>query len=89
MTLLAVRLDCRHIGAGPGTVVAHPKTVGDYYALIRDRDGALDPKMRLWEGDFPVGARVQASLRCGTGQGITHPEGASCGVHCFCERGAK
>ena len=87
--LLAIRLDNRHIGAGPATVVARPASVAEFLALATDRDGARDASLRLWEGDFPIGARVSVSLRCGTGQGIVHPEGASCGMYCFCERCAN
>ena len=56
--LIAVRLDDPHFGSGPGTVTAHPKSVDDYNKLITDRDGARDPRMRLWRGDAPIGARV-------------------------------
>jgi len=68
--LIAVRLDDPRFGSGPATVVAHPKTVDEYNALITDRDGARDARMRLWclaQGSAPIGARVIAGLVCGTG----------------------
>ena len=67
--LIAVRLDDPRFGGGPATVMAHPESVGEYFKLISDRDGARDPRMRLWRmyGDAPIGARVSAGLVCGTG----------------------
>ena len=66
---LAVRLDNRHIGAGPATVIAHPANVREYIALATDRDGARDPSLRLWRGDAEIGARVRWQIICGTGRG--------------------
>ncbi len=67
--LIAVRLDNPHFGAGPATVVAHPANVAEYRALITDRDGAYDERMRLWMtlDDVPIGTRVMASLLPDTG----------------------
>lgn len=69
--MLIVKLDNAHIGAGPGTVVAHVDSVREYLALTTDRDGARDQRLRLWTGDQPIGARVVSALICGTGKGIT------------------
>lgn len=66
--LLAVRLDHPWIGSGPGTGVAHVESV----AYFRARYGYTDRRMRLWEGNAPIGARVYSTLVCGTGRGITH-----------------
>ena len=33
--LLAVRLDDPNYGAGPGTVIAIPRTISEYEALVR------------------------------------------------------
>lgn len=69
-SLLAVRLDDPRFGSGPATVIAHPKSVAEYLDMIRDRDGAVDRRMRLWRvgrGHAPVGARVSAGLVSGTG----------------------
>jgi hypothetical protein len=67
--MIAVRLDDPRFGSGPATVVAHPTSVAEYNKLITDRDGARDPRMRLWRtrGDAPVGMRVTAGLVRGTG----------------------
>jgi hypothetical protein len=72
--LVAVRLDDPRFGSGPATVVAYPSSVAEYNTLITDRDGARDRRMRLWQahGDVPIGARVNASLICGTGLGELH-----------------
>lgn len=68
--LVAVRLDNPMFGSGPATVVAHPQSVDEYNAMITDRDGARDPRMRLWRvgrGSSPIGSRVVTKLVCGTG----------------------
>lgn len=59
MRSVVVKLDDPRYGAGPGTVVAIVDTVDEYLALITDRDGAHDPRMRLWLGTFQVGDRVK------------------------------
>ena len=69
--MIVVKLDNQHIGAGPATVVAVVATVAEYLSLATDRDGARDRSLRLWDGSFPVGARVHSRLICGTGKGIT------------------
>ncbi len=71
MPMLVVLLDHAAIGSGPGTVIAHVRDVAEYNRSTRDRDGARNPRLRLWRGNFPVGARVKSRLICGTGQGIT------------------
>lgn len=69
--MVMVRLDNHHIGAGPATVIARVSSVKEYHSLSTDRDGARDPSLRLWDGDFPVGSRVvMKQLVCGTGRGI-------------------
>ncbi|MDO8599737.1 MAG: hypothetical protein Q7S02_06550 [bacterium] len=73
---VAVLLDDHRFGSGPGTVVAvfdETPCVKQYYQKFADRDGALDPRMRLWgvpEGETThVGERVEMlQLRCGTGE---------------------
>ena len=83
--LIAVRLDNSRIGGGPGTVVAvyddSPAAVAEFHKLITDRDGARDPRMRLWRtsDEAPVGARFSLTeLVCGTGRlGRIHWEPAS------------
>ena len=60
--LIAVRLDRAEYGAGPGTVVAIVPDVAAYNRLVTDRDGARDPRMRMWEdadGDAKIGDRVR------------------------------
>ena len=54
---LVVRLDRAEYGAGPGTVVAVGVTLGEYLGMV-DRDGARDPRLRLWGGEAQVGERV-------------------------------
>lgn len=56
--MLVIELDDSRFGAGPGTIIAHVATVAEYNALILDRDGARNPKLRLWEGNTPIGTRV-------------------------------
>lgn len=72
--MLVVRLDHAFIGAGPATVVAHVSTVREYLTIATDRDGARDPKLRLWDGDQAIGTRVVSRLICGTGKGITYAQ---------------
>jgi hypothetical protein len=72
MPLLVVLLDHAVIGSGPGTVVAHVRDTAEYIRITRP-DGVRNPRLRLWRGNFPVGARVKSRLICGTGQGITEP----------------
>ncbi len=69
--MIVVRLDHAIIGAGPATVVAEVASVAEFLALATDRDGARDRRLRLWQGSFPVGARVTSRLICGTGIGVT------------------
>jgi len=76
-TLIAVRLDDSRFGSGPATVVAFPTSVDEYNALVIDRDGARDPRMRLWcigNGRAHTGMRVVAGLVCGTGLADIRPE---------------
>lgn len=72
--MLIVKLDHHWIGAGPGTVIAHVNSVSEYLQIATDRDGARDPKLRLWAGDVPIGSRVVSDLICGTGEGRTRLE---------------
>ena len=71
MRMLVVQLDNAAFGSGPGTVISHVASVREFYDAFTDRDGAIDPRLRLWEGDFPLEARVVARLIPGTGRGIT------------------
>lgn len=62
MILVAIKLDNSKYGAGPGTVVGFPSSVDEYFKSIRDRDGAHNPSMRLWQapaGSVAIGDRVQ------------------------------
>jgi hypothetical protein len=75
--LVAVRLDDPRFGSGPATVVSYPESVQSYYATITDRDGARDPRMRLWQtrDRVPVGTRISmATLVPGTGIAKLRPE---------------
>lgn len=56
--LIAVRLDDPKIGAGPATVIACVGGAEEFFKLATDRDGAMDPALRMWRGDYPIGARV-------------------------------
>ncbi len=56
--LLAVRLDDPKFPGNGGVVVAHPKSAAEFEKLIKRRDGARDPNMRLWRGNAPIGTRV-------------------------------
>lgn len=58
--LLIVQLDDARYGAGPGTVVGFAEDSRDYIRQIQDRDGAIPPRMRLWQGTASVGDRVRA-----------------------------
>jgi len=69
--LLVVQLDNAAFGAGPGTVISHVATVREFFDAFTDRDGARDPRLRLWEGDLPLETRVISKLITGTGNGIT------------------
>ncbi len=68
--MIVVRLDNPHIGAGPAIVLAEVSTVAEYLAIACDRDGARDRSLRLWDGSFPIGTRVQWRHLRGTGDGI-------------------
>jgi hypothetical protein len=57
-SLVIVRLDNPKLGAGPGTVVARAGSVAEFLAFGVDRDGVHSERLRLWVGDFQVGARV-------------------------------
>ena len=72
--LLAVRLDDPNYGAGPGTVIAIPRTIAEYEALVRGPDGARDPSLRLWKGTAQIGEKV--SMSTSTPQGVTWKKGA-------------
>lgn len=56
--LLVIRLDDARYGAGPGTVIATVEGVDEYLVMLRDRDGAHDPMLRLWQGNLKVGDRA-------------------------------
>ena len=61
MKLATIKLDDTNFPANGGEVVALPDTVAAYLASTTDRDGARDPRMRLWWilSHIPLGARVQ------------------------------
>lgn len=56
--MIAVKLRDPRYTAGPATVVRRVSTVEEYRTLVCDRDGAIDPTMRLWCGDYDAGTEV-------------------------------
>jgi hypothetical protein len=69
--LMVVQLDNHRFGSGPGTVISHVASAREFFDAFTDRDGSRDPRLRLWEGDFPIETRiVMKKLVCGTGKGI-------------------
>ena len=56
--MIVVRLDNAAFGGGPGTVIGHVIDVNDGYRDHSDRDGARDPRIRVWAGKNEIGDRV-------------------------------
>jgi hypothetical protein len=64
--LLVVKLDSSDRPCGPAIVAAiHPdeSAVTEIFAAYTDRDGAVDPRIRLWRGDpaIKLGDRVSVA----------------------------
>lgn len=57
--MLVVKLDNAAYGAGAATVIDKVESVDEYFKRFRDRDGAMDDRLRLWNGEAVIGDRVE------------------------------
>lgn len=59
--LLIVELDTGSLTEG--RILGRCSTVREYLEQGTDRDGARNPKLRLWRGSAPIGSRVSLVSR--------------------------
>ena len=58
---VVVLLDDAKYGAGPGTVINTGESIQSLLDEQRDRDGAIDARIRIWVGPGSIGERVVAA----------------------------